>query len=145
MEDALLELLDEEGLTDDRSLRSRRVVVQSFSTESLQRLHDRLPDLPLVQLFYVSGAPIDVARLDAAATLAVGIGPESRNVDDALIAAAHERCLDVHTYTVDDPATMTALLSAGVDGMFTNVPDLLLAQRAEAPAPPAPVTQCARS
>jgi glycerophosphoryl diester phosphodiesterase len=145
MEDALLELLDEAGLTDDRSLRSRQVIVQSFSSESLQRLHDRLAELPLVQLFYVSGAPIDVARLDAAEMLAIGIGPESRNVDAALITAAHERCLAVHPYTVDDPVAMTALLRAGVDGMFTNAPDVLLAQRAEAPAPPGPVTQCARS
>jgi len=137
MEQALLDLLDESGLTEDRAIRSRRVIVQSFSAESLQRIHERQQDLPLVLLLRTSGTPIDPSQLDDAAELAIGIGPAAANVDAALVEAAHERCLDVHPYTVDDPATMTALLAAGVDGMFTNVPDVLLAQRSEAPVLPA--------
>lgn len=137
MEEALLDLLDETKLTGERAARSRQVIVQSFSAESLQRIHDRQPDLPLVLLLSTSGTPIAASRLDDAAELAIGIGPAAVNVDAALVEAAHERCLDVHPYTVDDPTTMTTLLAAGVDGMFTNAPDVLLAQRTTAPAPPA--------
>jgi glycerophosphoryl diester phosphodiesterase len=43
----------------------------------------------------------------------------------AFIEAAHERGLCVHFWTVDDPAQMRALLSAGADGLMTNRPDVL--------------------
>ena len=43
----------------------------------------------------------------------------------SLVAAAHERCLDIHPYTVNDPTAMTNLITLGVDGMFTNFPDRL--------------------
>lgn len=32
---------------------------------------------------------------------------------------------DVHPYTINTTGQMQALLDAGVDGMFTNFPDLL--------------------
>ena len=66
-----------------------------------------------------------------------------RSVDAALVDAAHARCLDVHPYTVNDPAEMENLIALGVDGMFTNFPDRLDAvlgkeARAENPAPSSP-------
>jgi hypothetical protein len=50
-------------------------------------------------------------------------------VDAALVNAAHEHCLAVHPYTIDDAAEMERLDSIGVDGIFTNLPDRLLAMR----------------
>jgi glycerophosphoryl diester phosphodiesterase len=134
MEQALLDLLDEAGLGDTGA--SRQVLVQSFFPESLQAIHELRPDLPLVQLL-PDGAPIDGTFLDDVATYAVAIGPAAAQVDDALVEAAHERCLDVHPYTVDEPAEMARLLAAAVDGMFTNVPDVLIEARDAAPAPEA--------
>jgi glycerophosphoryl diester phosphodiesterase len=46
-------------------------------------------------------------------------------MDPAVVGAAHARCLGVHPWTVIQPADMTALVAAGVDGMFTNFPDTL--------------------
>jgi glycerophosphoryl diester phosphodiesterase len=74
--------------------------------------------------------------LDDIAGYAVAIGPSRAIVDVTLVAAAHDRCLDVHPYTVDEPDEMALLLDAGVDGMFTNVPDRLLEVREQHPAPP---------
>ena len=48
-------------------------------------------------------------------------------MDPALISAAHARCLDVHPYTINESWQMAALVSLGVDGMFTNFPDRLTA------------------
>ncbi|HMJ76734.1 MAG TPA: glycerophosphodiester phosphodiesterase [Iamia sp.] len=136
MEEALLDLLDEAGLGSPEG-GSRQVLIQSFSPESLELVHSLRPELPLVLLIVVSEDPIQEATIDEAAAYATGIGPSSVNVDAALIGAAHERCLDVHPYTVDDPAQMSGLLDLGVDGMFTNTPDVLVAQREGHPPPPA--------
>jgi glycerophosphoryl diester phosphodiesterase len=46
-------------------------------------------------------------------------------VDAALVEAAHERCLAIHPYTVNTVEEMEELIALGVDGMFTNNPDLL--------------------
>lgn len=134
MEQALLDALDEAGLGEPGD-GTPQVIIQSFSAESLRRLHELRPDLPLVQLLPVSGTPIDPATLDGIAEYAVAIGPAFANVDEALVDAAHERCLQLHPYTVDDPGTMTTLLDLGVDGMFTNAPDVLRDQVTDRDAP----------
>ncbi len=48
-----------------------------------------------------------------------------------LVAEAHRAGLDVIPWTVDDPATMGALIDAGVDGLITDYPDRLRAVLAE--------------
>jgi glycerophosphoryl diester phosphodiesterase len=136
MEQALLDLLDETGLAAPAA-RSRQVLIQSFSAESLRLLHSLRPELPLVQLLPASRSPVDEAMLDEIRAYAVAVGPSSGNVDEALVDAAHTRCLDVHPYTVDDPDEMARLLDTGVDGMFTNMPDRLIEQREQHPDPPA--------
>ncbi|MEU7142600.1 glycerophosphodiester phosphodiesterase family protein [Nocardia sp. NPDC046473] len=42
-----------------------------------------------------------------------------------LVRAAHQRGIRVVPWTVDDRATMTAMIDLGVDGLITNRPDLL--------------------
>ncbi|TFV77702.1 glycerophosphodiester phosphodiesterase [Blastococcus sp. CT_GayMR19] len=46
-------------------------------------------------------------------------------VDERFVAAAHERGLQVHVWTVDDPAECTAMLDLGVDGIMTDRPAML--------------------
>ena len=46
-------------------------------------------------------------------------------MDRSLVSEAYARSLDVHPYTVNDEQEMEDLISLGVDGMFTNFPDLL--------------------
>lgn len=101
-----------------------RLVVQSFDADSLRRLRARRPDLTLVLLVSSVGPEMTDAFLDDAATFANGIGPSSATVDASLVERAHARSLVVHPYTVDDPTEMQRLVDAGVDGMFTNVPDV---------------------
>ncbi len=123
MEAALVESLDAAGFAADAAV-SDQIVIQSFDAESLRLVADLRPDLALFQLIS-RGGPVDEGHLDEIAAYADGIAPNAADVDATLVAAAHERCLRIVPYTVDDPAEMTRLLDLGVDGIISNRPDLL--------------------
>jgi glycerophosphoryl diester phosphodiesterase len=126
MEEELLALLRDNGLIPDPAEPANwRVLIQSFSAESLMEIHEAAPSLPLVQLYWAGTSKSIQRDLDAVSEYAVGIGPYKQDVDAALVEAAHERCLAVHPYTVNTVEEMEDLISLGVDGMFTNNPDLL--------------------
>jgi glycerophosphoryl diester phosphodiesterase len=128
MEAELVRLLEEHGLIPEEGpaeAESWQVLIQSFSAESLMKIHELAPTLPLIQLYWAGTSKSIQRDLDAVSEYAVGIGPYKKDVDAALVEAAHEHCLAVHPYTVNTVEEMEALIALGVDGMFTNNPDLL--------------------
>lgn len=122
----LLRLLDAYQLRQP-ARDSWRVLIQSFSPTDLISIHAQDPALPLIQLLAVvpPAGPGREAMLSTIASYADGIGPSSDSVDAGVVQAAHARCLQVQPYTVDDPQKLRALIAAGVDGVFTNRPDVL--------------------
>jgi glycerophosphoryl diester phosphodiesterase len=126
MEEELLRSMDRYGLTGPAAER-RQVLIQSFSPDSLQKIHALDPLLPLIRLYKEEEEDSGTIGedLDEAQTYAVGIGPSKDDVDRSLVSEAHARSLDVHPYTVNEEQEMEELISLGVDGMFTNFPDLL--------------------
>lgn len=42
------------------------------------------------------------------------------------VEAAHHHGIQIHVWTIDDPSEMLELLLAGVDGLMTDLPDVLL-------------------
>jgi glycerophosphoryl diester phosphodiesterase len=130
MEEELVRLLEKYKLIEPAA-ENWRVLIQSFSAESLLKIHKLEPSLPLIQLYWAGTSKTIQRDLETVSTYAVGIGPYKRDVDAALVAAAHELCLAVHPYTVNTVEEMEDLISLGVDGslsvdgMFTNNPDRL--------------------
>ena len=101
-------------------VRSSPVIIQSFDADSLATVRRLAPELPTA---YLVGVP--TPELDAGQFPDVDVLAPSTDVIAAspgLISAAHAAGLEVHTWTVDDPAQMTSLIDAGVDGFFTNDP-----------------------
>jgi glycerophosphoryl diester phosphodiesterase len=111
-----------------------RTVVQSFDHGALRRLHDAAPKLPLAALF---PQPLPPPRdLRGVATFACGVGPWHGHVDVAFVAAARAQGLSIRPWTVNQPAAIEHLLSLGVDGVITDVPDVAAALRRRVAAAP---------
>jgi glycerophosphoryl diester phosphodiesterase len=124
MEEKLLRLMRKYELIRPAA-RNWQVLIQSFSPESLQKIHHLRPSLPLIQLYFAGSSKTVRTDLNETKAYAVGIGPDQKDVDARLVSAAHRRCLAVHPYTVNEKPDMKALISLGVDGMFTNFPNRL--------------------
>ena len=56
---------------------------------------------------------------------AEAVNPHFAITDEDLVKRAHDRGLAVLVYTVDDPDQMRDLFAIGVDGIFSNAPDVL--------------------
>ena len=66
--------------------------------------------------------------LERARALGVeAINPHVSMVDESMVERAHESGLAVYVYTVDPEDEMNRILDLGVDGIFTNRPDVLRA------------------
>jgi glycerophosphoryl diester phosphodiesterase len=110
-----------------------RVLLASFSDARLARLRALAPDIA------TSLGMRGVARLRAASLIGVLVRlPASvvaaqvplrhgwlTVVDRRFVAYAHRLGLQVHVWTIDDPATMNRLLDLGVDGIMTDRIDVL--------------------
>jgi glycerophosphoryl diester phosphodiesterase len=130
MEEALVALLDKYELRGVAAS-EWRVLIQSFSEQSLRKIHAMDPSLPLIQLLHARWHTPRTAeaQLREIASYAVGIGPARSDLDAAVVRAARALCMEVHPYTVNEPMEMERLDELGVTGMFTDFPDRLLSLR----------------
>jgi glycerophosphoryl diester phosphodiesterase len=110
-----------------------RVCVGAFSDKRLDRLRSLVGSS-----LCTSMGPRQVARLVAASKRLPGAGrltapcaqvPTEQGplplVTEAFVATAHRVGVQVHVWTIDDPAEMERLLDLGVDGIMTDRPQVL--------------------
>lgn len=125
MEEKLLDLITEFDLRNG-AVAKWQVLIQSFSRDSLLKMHGMDSELPYIQLIEKDHDSAAIqAMLPDIRTYAVGIGPSRLSVDKALVDAVHATGLHIHPYTVNEPAEMKRLIEIGVDGMFTDYADRL--------------------
>lgn len=115
-----VKLLETKGLLD-------QLVVQSFDWEYVADCRKLAPNLVLAAL---GGKPLNEKRLEmAAATGAQIIAWDHKEIKRPQIEAIHARGLKAWVYTVDEPARARQLIAAGIDGIITNVPEVMLELR----------------
>lgn len=146
MEEKLLGLLEKYNLVG-QNMSSSRVMIQSFSQESLKKIHSMNQNIPLVQLLWyypndkneiieeskITSAPEHVTNKEfqEIKKYAVGIGPNLRNdngeliINEPYMKMARENGLLIHPYTINEKEDMRLLIGWGATGMFTNYPDRL--------------------
>ncbi|GAA1152880.1 MULTISPECIES: glycerophosphodiester phosphodiesterase [Streptomyces violaceusniger group] len=116
--------LRREGWLDHRH--KRRLIVQSFSADSVRTVHRLRPDVKTGFL----GTPA-VADLPEYAEFSDQINPSYTTIDAGYVSAvrsvdgAHGKPLEVYTWTVNDGPTAVSVAGMGVNGIITNKPDVI--------------------
>ncbi|WP_433772221.1 glycerophosphodiester phosphodiesterase [Bacillus wiedmannii] len=119
MEEKLLEIIDKYEIKD-------KVIIQSFSEDSLRKIHSINVHIPLVQLLSSKKAvQLTELEIEKYKTYCIGLGMNYKYIDSGYVKKIKKHGLEVHPFTVDNEKDMKKLLSWGVDGMFTNYPDRL--------------------
>ena len=125
----------------DSSLRDwkRRTIVASFSDHALRAYRALAPAAatsasPSEVLTFWTAVQEGRAPSGPLGYEALQVPPTYQDVvvvNEPFLRVAHECGLVVHVWTIDDEATMAALLDLGVDGVVTNRPSMLGRVRAE--------------
>ena len=105
----------------------QRYLVSSFRRETIDALRRATPLVPTAWLTIGIPEPDTDAVLDS--LVAAGhcaLHPWVATLTDAVVHACHRRGLAVNTWTCDDPQRMAELVTWGIDGICTNVPDVAL-------------------
>ncbi|MGI5453893.1 glycerophosphodiester phosphodiesterase [Streptomyces sp. CA-249302] len=122
-----LKLLANEGWLDRQHV-AGRLIVQSFSADSLKIVHDLKPAVTTAFL----GTP-RMSDLPSYASFTDGINPSYNSISTGYVSAVHAftgphgRPLTVFTWTVNDAPTARRAARYGVDGIITNKADVVRA------------------
>ncbi len=117
-----------------RAAAQDRVLLASFSDARLAHLRalagpEVATSLGMRSVFRLRMASWTAARLRPPASAVAAQVPvrhrRMRVVDRRFVSLAHRLGLQVHVWTIDDPAEMNGLLDLGVDGIMTDRPEVL--------------------
>jgi glycerophosphoryl diester phosphodiesterase len=100
-----------------------RILVSSFDHRELSKVRSLNPDIPIGALGF--GPPPAHAAF-AQDLGAVSVHTGLSRVNQAFVDDAHRRGLKVFVYTVNHPDDLRRVRAMGVDGVFTNYPELVL-------------------
>ncbi|MSO59030.1 MAG: glycerophosphodiester phosphodiesterase [Ilumatobacteraceae bacterium] len=105
-----------------------RWLISCFRRETVDAMHALLPDVGTAWL--TTGVrDADIASVAAGLRDSghLALHPWVNLLTEHVIEVCHENGLEVNTWTCDDPARMQQIISWGVDGICTNVPEVAIA------------------
>lgn len=111
-----------QSLSDGWSRES--ILVSSFDQDELLAFKKKAPEIPLGLLTY--GYPLNCIEI-AKRLGAYSVHLHIDSVRSSRIQDLHGAGLKVFVYTVNDPADIRSLKGLGVDGIFSDFPDRVLA------------------
>ncbi|MFN2745843.1 MULTISPECIES: glycerophosphodiester phosphodiesterase family protein [unclassified Bacillus (in: firmicutes)] len=120
MEEQLVEILDKHGL-----IAGNKVVVQSFSGRSLEKVHSLDKNIPLTRLLRDDEAShLNADVLNKIKTYATAVGVNGKLVNEDMVHKIHRENLQIHVFfDADQEKKLTKkMLQLKVDGLFTNDP-----------------------
>ncbi|POX53312.1 glycerophosphodiester phosphodiesterase [Streptomyces sp. Ru71] len=126
IEQDTLKLLGNEGWLDTRHL-AHRLIIQSFSADSVRTVHQLKPAVKTGFL----GTP-KTADLPGYAGFVDQVNPTYSSISTDYVGAvhalngAHGKPMELFTWTVDDADGAVKAAGYGVDGIITNKPDVVL-------------------
>ncbi len=97
-------------------------LITSFNYDALRELKEKNDRLRVGLIVAKSLGNVTLLKLDALSVL-------SQWLTDPSLRAAHGAGMEVHVWTVNDPAQMTGLIKRGVDNIITDDPDTLIRVR----------------
>ncbi|UUU34697.1 glycerophosphodiester phosphodiesterase [Streptomyces sp. CA-210063] len=124
IEQQTLKVLSNEGWLGPAHL--RKLVIQSFSADTVRRVHELRPAVKTGFL----GTP-DIADLPEYATFADQINSSYTTISRSYVSAIHAlegphgKPLEILTWTVNDADNARLVAGYGVDGIITNKPDVV--------------------
>lgn len=101
---------------------NEKIIVQSFNFDSMKKMNELLPDLPIGVL---TGNKNDLTdeKLEEFATYADYVNPSQNLVTKELVESIHDLDMQISVWTVRKPEEVEPLLEAGVDDIITDYPD----------------------
>lgn len=126
VEQTLVRLLAEYGVTGTDAPAKGRVTVMSFAPLGLRRIRLLAPELPTVLLVRDRTYPAwrDGSLPSGVRIAGPSIGTLRRH--PSYVGRVHARGHRVHAWTVDEPADIDLVLGLGVDAIITNRPSEVL-------------------
>ncbi|MEK5266768.1 MULTISPECIES: glycerophosphodiester phosphodiesterase family protein [unclassified Heyndrickxia] len=119
MEEPLIRLLNKKGL-----IKKKKVMIESFSARSLEKIHKLDRSVPLVQLtLFKNKKDFTDQKTREWRKYAVGIGLDAKLADKKLIQKMHQNHLKVYVFFFDskkEKAEQKRVIEDGADGVFTN-------------------------
>lgn len=124
IEKELLALLQEHQLLN-RNDKNPKVIIQSFNQDILRKIFAMEPSIPLVKLYkFHNMAYFSTNTLRQLSQYASGVGVNAEALTSGFINSTKGAGLHVYPYTVNDEEQMRKVLTLGVNGFFTDKPDV---------------------
>jgi glycerophosphoryl diester phosphodiesterase len=125
IEERMVATLRKHHLSGSTAARGK-VIIESSSANSLKVIHRMDPTIPLIQLVQLKyPARITDKLLNAWKRYLVGVGINYNSLTPNAVQRIHRAGLLVHAWTVNNPAVMRKLIGWGVNGIFSDKPDVL--------------------